>query len=131
MKYAYHIESKSFIAIPHHVDGLTDGYTELTHEEYVKYFIEPAPTGFLLRSNDSGKPEFVEISYEDQVIKIEGVRRALYTNVDALRNEAVMIRVVESDETKASDYEQQAIALYLKIRDENPWPISPAEVQTE
>lgn len=122
MKYAYHIESKSFIAIPHHVDELTDGYTELTYEEYVKYFIEPTPTGFLLRSNDSGKPEFVEIPYEDQVKKIDGVRRALYTNVDALRNEADMIRLTENDEVKATDYDEQAKAMYLKIRDENPWP---------
>ncbi|WP_153448728.1 hypothetical protein [Vibrio algicola] len=63
--------------------------------------------------------------YEAELLQVESTRRALYTNVDALRNEASMIRTVEKDEAKAADYEQQAIALYLKIRDENPWPVSP------
>lgn len=65
--------------------------------------------------------------YEAELLQVESIRRALYTNVDALRNEASMIRTVEKDEAKAADYEQQAIALYLKIRDENPWPEPPEE----
>ncbi|WP_027696706.1 hypothetical protein [Vibrio litoralis] len=65
--------------------------------------------------------------YELQIQEVESTRRALYTNVDALRNEAAMIRLTEGDEAKALDYEQQAKDLYLKIRDENPWPISPSE----
>lgn len=65
--------------------------------------------------------------YEAELLQVESTRRALYTNVDALRNEASMIRTVEKDEAKAADYEQQAIALYLKIRDENPWPTPPSE----
>lgn len=68
-----------------------------------------------------------QAQYEAQIQKVESTRRALYTNVDALRNEAAMIRFTEGDEAKALDYEQQAKDLYLKIRDENPWPISPSE----
>lgn len=64
-----------------------------------------------------------QAQYEAQVQQVDATRRALYLNVDALRNEAAMIRAVEADETKASDYDEQAKALYLKIRDENPWPV--------
>lgn len=63
-----------------------------------------------------------QAQYEAQVQQVDATRRALYLNVDALRNEAAMIRSVEADETKAADYDEQAKALYLKIRDENPWP---------
>lgn len=66
-----------------------------------------------------------QAQYEAQVQQVDATRRSLYLNVDALRNEAHMIRMVEEDEAKAADYEQQARALYLKIRDENPWPESP------
>lgn len=70
-----------------------------------------------------------QLQYEATVNKIDSIRRSLYQNVDALRNEAVMIRDVEEDEAKAADYEQQARALYMKIRDENPWPIAPTAEQ--
>lgn len=68
-----------------------------------------------------------QAQYESKVKQVDATRRSLYLNVDALRNEAVMIRDVEEDEAKAADYEQQARALYLKIRDENPWPTPPTE----
>lgn len=68
-----------------------------------------------------------QAQYEAQVQQVNATRRSLYTNVDALRNEAHMIRDVEQNEAKAADYEQQARALYLKIRDENPWPVPPSE----
>lgn len=68
-----------------------------------------------------------QLQYEAKLLQVESTRRALYMNVDALSNEAAMIRVVENDEIKATDYEEQAKALYLKIRDENPWPTPPAE----
>lgn len=68
-----------------------------------------------------------QAQYEAQVQQVDATRRALYLNVDALRNEAAMIRAVEADETKAADYDEQAKALYLKIRDENPWPEPPSE----
>ncbi|WP_417883026.1 hypothetical protein [Vibrio rumoiensis] len=63
-----------------------------------------------------------QMEYEAQVQQVDAIRRALYLNVDALRNKAAMIRVLEADETKAADYDEQAKALYLKIRNENPWP---------
>lgn len=69
----------------------------------------------------------LQAQYEAQVQQVDATRRALYLNVDALRNEAAMIRAVEADETKAADYDEQAKALYLKIRDENPWPTPPTE----
>ncbi|MBD1572882.1 hypothetical protein HC725_06260 [Vibrio sp. S17_S38] len=69
-----------------------------------------------------------QAQYEAQVLQVDATRRSLYLNVDALRNEAAMIRMLCSeerkveDEAKAQDYEEQAKALYLKIRSENPWP---------
>lgn len=64
-----------------------------------------------------------QAKYESQVQQVYTNRRHLYANVDALRSEAAMIRMVEQDESKAADYERQAKDLYLKIRDENPWPV--------
>lgn len=61
--------------------------------------------------------------YEAKVKQVDVTRRHLYNNVDALRSEAAMIRMVEQDEAKAADYERQAKDLYLKIRDDNPWPV--------
>lgn len=66
-----------------------------------------------------------QLQYEATIDQVDATRRSLYLNVDALRNEAIMIRMLESDEAKAADYEEQAKALYLKIRDENPWPTPP------
>ncbi|WP_417536349.1 hypothetical protein [Methylophaga sp.] len=65
--------------------------------------------------------------YEAQVKQVDAIRRSLYLNADALRNEAAMIRAIEEDEAKAADYDEQAKALYLKIREENPWPEPPIE----
>lgn len=68
-----------------------------------------------------------QAQYEAQVNQVDATRRALYLNVDALRNEAAMIRLTESDDAKADDYDEQAKELYLKIREENPWPDAPTE----
>lgn len=68
-----------------------------------------------------------QAQYEAHVKQVDATRRSLYLNVDALRNEAAMIRMLEENETKAVDYDEQAKALYLKIRDENPWPEPPEE----
>lgn len=68
-----------------------------------------------------------QAQYEAQVQQVDATRRALYLNADALRNEAAMIRAIEEDEAKAADYDEQAKALYLKIREENPWPEPPIE----
>lgn len=74
-----------------------------------------------------------QAQYEAQVQQVDATRRSLYLNVDALRNEAAMIRMLSTDETKvadeakAADYERQAKDLYMKIRDENPWPTPPTE----
>ena len=66
-----------------------------------------------------------QAQYEAQVQQVDATRRSLYLNVDALRNEAAMIRDVEDDEAKAADYDEQAKELYLKIREDNPWPTAP------
>lgn len=63
-----------------------------------------------------------QAQHEAQVNQVDATRRSLYQNVDVLRNEADMILETENDESKATDYKEQAKALYLKIRDENPWP---------
>lgn len=69
--------------------------------------------------------------YQAQVQQVTDRRAHLYLDVDRLRNEALsVIEVeVEGDEAKAKakaqEYKQQATALYLKIRDENPWPVNP------
>lgn len=74
-----------------------------------------------------------QAQYEAQVQQVDATRRSLYTNVDALRNEAAMIRMLSTDETKAADeakaldYDKQAKDLYMKIRDDNPWPTPPTE----
>lgn len=76
-----------------------------------------------------------QTQYEAQVKQVDATRRSLYLNVDALRNEAAMIRMLSTDETKAADeakaadYERQAKDLYLKIRNENPWPTAPTAEQ--
>lgn len=105
---------------------------ELSNEEYEQYFLSSTPANYKLASDEHGKPCFIknmteQEEYEAQVQQVDATRRSLYLNVDALRNEAAMIRDVEEDEAKAADYEQQARALYLKIRDENPWPTPPTE----
>lgn len=60
--------------------------------------------------------------YEEQYNTIDNRRRLLYANVDALRSESAMMRLMGDDQA-ADDYEKQAVALYQKIRDENPWPM--------
>lgn len=127
MIYAYHSASYTCLHVPSSVEknDLSDGYVQLTDVEYETYFAQPTPENKRLVSDVNGRPSFVDyaISFEEQVIQVYETRRSLYTNVDALRNEAQMIRMVENDEAKATDYETQAADLYLKIRNEHPWPI--------
>lgn len=66
-----------------------------------------------------------QLQYEALYVAVINKRRALYSNVDALRAEAAMIRLRENNEEKTADYEAQAIALYEKIREENPFPEPP------
>ncbi|TYC88998.1 phage tail protein [Vibrio anguillarum] len=63
--------------------------------------------------------------YQAQVQQVADKRAYLYLDVDRLRNEALSVIEVESDEAKAEEYRLQANALYLKIRSENPWPTPP------
>ncbi|EJL6858564.1 hypothetical protein NMS86_000997 [Vibrio cholerae] len=64
--------------------------------------------------------------YEAEVQQVMNTRESLYVRiVDRLNNEAKMIRRVEGNEAKAAEYEKQADAAYLKIRDDNPWPELP------
>lgn len=134
MIYTYHTDTNSCVIIPDEIitENVSEGYSEMTQAEYMKFFVEPVPEGYQRVADENGKPCFVEGMtkqeiYEEQLKQVESTRRALYTNVDALRNEATMIRLTEGDEAKALDYEQQAKDLYLKIRDENPWPIPSSE----
>ncbi len=111
-------------------NSLPNDLIELSDEEYKQFFVRPIPANYRLASDSNGKPCFIESMteqevYEVQVRNVSATRQSLYRNVDALRNEAEMIRLIENDEVKAVDYEEQAKTLYLKIRDENPWPTPP------
>ncbi|MBF4247267.1 phage tail protein, partial [Vibrio anguillarum] len=63
--------------------------------------------------------------YQAQVQQVTDKRAYLYLDVDRLANEGKRILDIEGDEAKAEEYRLQANALYLKIRDENPWPVNP------
>lgn len=63
--------------------------------------------------------------YQAQVQQVTDRRAYLYLDVDRLRNEATSVLEIEGDEAKAEEYRLQANALYLKIRDDNPWPVNP------
>ncbi|MDE1235768.1 phage tail protein [Vibrio aestuarianus] len=63
--------------------------------------------------------------YQAQVQQVTDKRAYLYLDVDRLANEGKRILEIEGDEAKAEEYRLQANALYLKIRDENPWPTPP------
>ncbi|EOW3711151.1 hypothetical protein ACOW3S_001747 [Vibrio fluvialis] len=68
-----------------------------------------------------------QAKYEAEVQQVTNTRESLYVQiVDRLNNEAKMIRRVEGDEVKAAEYEAQADAAYLKIRDDHPWPEAPS-----
>lgn len=65
--------------------------------------------------------------YEHDYQVVNNTRESLYVEmVDRLRNEARSIREIENDEEKALNYESQANAAYLKIREDNPWPAVPS-----
>lgn len=68
-----------------------------------------------------------QAQYEAEVQQVTNTRESLYVQiVDRLNNEAKMIRRVEGDEAKAAEYEAQADAAYLKIREDHPWPEAPS-----
>ncbi|EKO3992753.1 phage tail protein [Vibrio fluvialis] len=68
-----------------------------------------------------------QAKYEAEVQQVTNTRESLYVQiVDRLNNEAKMIRRVEGDEVKAAEYEAQADAAYLKIREDHPWPEAPS-----
>lgn len=68
-----------------------------------------------------------QAKYEYDYKIVNATRERLYElQVDRLNKEAEMIRRIEGDEDKASEYEAQAKAAYLKIREDNPWPENPA-----
>ncbi len=67
-----------------------------------------------------------QAKYEAELQQVANTRESLYVQiVDRLNNEAKMIRRVEGDEAKATEYEVQADEAYLKIREDNPWPEFP------
>ena len=63
--------------------------------------------------------------YQAQVQQVNDRRAYLYLDVDRLRAEFKSVIEIEGDEAKAEEYRLQANTLYLKIRDENPWPEAP------
>ena len=64
--------------------------------------------------------------YEANLVLVANTREQLYQEqVDRLRNEATSIRRIDGDEAKAEQYDQQADAAYIKIRDDHPWPTPP------
>lgn len=63
--------------------------------------------------------------YQAQVRQVTDKRAYLYLDVDRLRSEAISVIELEGDEAKAEEYRLQANALYMNIRDENPWPVNP------
>ncbi|EPI8560819.1 phage tail protein [Vibrio fluvialis] len=68
-----------------------------------------------------------QAKYEAEIQQVTNTRASLYVQiVDRLNNEAKMIRRVEGDEEKAAEYEAQADAAYLKIREDHPWPEAPS-----
>ncbi|EOW9436654.1 phage tail protein [Vibrio cholerae] len=67
----------------------------------------------------------LQSQYQAQVRQVNDIRAYLYLDVDRLRAEATSILEIDGDAVKAEDYRMQANALYLKIRNENPWPIPP------
>lgn len=79
------------------------------------------------KRNTSDEVADLQNQYEAELLVVSNTRESLYKEqVDRLRNEAASIRRVDGDEEKAEEYEAQADAAYLKIREENPWPENPA-----
>ncbi len=72
----------------------------------------------------------LQAKYEHDYQQVNSIRGSLYSQiVDRLNSEAEMIRRTEGNEAKASDYEAQANAAYIKIREDNPWPEAPVTQQ--
>ncbi len=68
----------------------------------------------------------LQAKYEYDYQQVNSIRGSLYSQiVDRLNSEAEMIRRTEGNEAKALDYEAQANAAYIKIREDNPWPLPP------
>ncbi|NVJ61809.1 MAG: hypothetical protein HWE27_15555 [Gammaproteobacteria bacterium] len=68
----------------------------------------------------------LQAKYEYDYQQVNSIRGSLYSQiVDRLNSEAEMIRRTEGNEAKALDYEAQADAAYIKIREDNPWPLPP------
>lgn len=68
----------------------------------------------------------LQAKYEFDYQQVNSTRGSLYSQiVDRLNSEAEMIRRTEGNEAKALDYEAQANAAYVKIREDNPWPLPP------
>ncbi len=68
----------------------------------------------------------LQAKYEYDYQQVNSIRGSLYSQiVDRLNSEAEMIRRTEGNEAKALDYEAQADAAYIKIREDNPWPMPP------
>ncbi|MFA0607276.1 hypothetical protein [Vibrio amylolyticus] len=69
-----------------------------------------------------------QAKYQAEVLEVSNKRQSRYqVMVDPLNKEAAMIRRIDGDEAKASAHEAQADAAYVKIREDNPWPV-PVEI---
>jgi hypothetical protein len=89
-----------------------------------EYTLAKPPHQYVTWSEELGDWQIdIQAKYEAEVQQVANTRESLYVQmVDRLNNEAKMIRRVEGDEAKATEYEAQADAAYLKIRADNPWP---------
>lgn len=92
-----------------------------------EYTLTKPPHQYVTWSEELGDWQVdTQAKYEAKVQQVSAIRESLYVQiVDRLNNEAKMIRRIEGNEAKAAEYEAQADAAYVKIRDDNPWPELP------
>lgn len=89
------------------------------------YTLEQYSTNFDYWTESGWKTD-EQAKYEHDYQVVNDTRYQLYVHgVDRLLKEANMIRMTEGDETKAADYEAQAVAAYEKIKVDNPFPEPP------
>lgn len=67
----------------------------------------------------------IQTSAEAVTSQVGTVMNGAVSRLTPLNSEATSVLEIEGDEAKAEEYRLQANALYLKIRDENPWPVNP------
>lgn len=95
------------------------------------YTIEPRFTQFDVWT-ETGWQTDEQAKFEAEVKIINDIRRSEYARiVDPLMNEARMLRMDNTPESiaQAEKNEQQALTWYQQIKDDHPWPESPATLK--